>query len=218
MCVFLDALNVNAVNDLWLELSILLKIKPHLNICNLFGFCNGENQCRIQNIVVPTVEPPYVILEYCMFGRLKDYLKTCDSILVELGVPVKLNAYSDDIQGPHSPVEYINTQQHSGNTYNSYYNILGKDISPLNVPNDSGYGDSIAYVPESVDSGYTSWSIGGYQGYSSRDYANSPGTLYNQDLTNFALQIAYGLQHLENLKVLIFWMCKCSSFRLCFLL
>ena len=47
MCVFLDALNVNAVNDLWSELSILLKIKPHLNICNLLGFCNGESQCRI---------------------------------------------------------------------------------------------------------------------------------------------------------------------------
>ena len=140
-----------------------------------------------------------------MFGRLKDYLKICDSALVELGIPVKLNTYSDNVQGLYSPVEYINTLQHSSsNNFNSYYNILAKDISPLNAPSDSGYGDSIAYVPESVDSGYTSWSIGGYQAYSSRDYANTAGVLYNEDLTNFALQIAYGLEHLENLKVCSF--------------
>lgn len=149
-----------------------------------------------------------------MFGILKDYLRTCDSALVELGVPVKLNAYSDNVQGLYiySPTEYVNTLHRSNNNFNSYYNILARDISPLNAPSDSGYGDSIAYVPESVDTGYTSWSIGGYQASSSRDYANTAGILYNEDLTNFALQIAYGLQHLENLKVCSFvgiWLRLC---------
>lgn len=38
----LDVLNVSAVDGLWSELNILLKIKPHLNICNLLGFCQDE--------------------------------------------------------------------------------------------------------------------------------------------------------------------------------
>lgn len=52
-CIILDALNVNATNDLLSELSILLKIKPHLNICNLLGFCNDESQyCMVVYIIV----------------------------------------------------------------------------------------------------------------------------------------------------------------------
>lgn len=138
-----------------------------------------------------------------MFGKLKDYLQSCDDLLIELGLPVKLSDYTVDIQESHHSVEYINILQ-SNTNYNSSSKMLtidGKDGSTLNVPSDSGYGDSIAYVPESIDSGYTSWSIGESLVPALRDYVNSPGMLYNQDITNFALQIGHGLQHLENLKV-----------------
>ena len=47
-------------------------------------------------ILFSTVESLYLILEYCLFGRLKDYLITCDSVLVELGMLVKLSDYSVD--------------------------------------------------------------------------------------------------------------------------
>lgn len=137
-----------------------------------------------------------------MFGRLKDYLVTCDSALVELGMPVKLSDYSEAVHGSYNTMEYVNMLQNGGTSYNSFNNLT-KDNALLNVPSDSGYGDSIAYVPESVDSGYTSGSVNESRVYISRDYANTPGILYNQDLTNFALQIAYGLQHLENLKVIL---------------
>ena len=42
-CITLDALNVQAIDDFFLELIILLKIMPHLNICNLLGFCNSKS-------------------------------------------------------------------------------------------------------------------------------------------------------------------------------
>lgn len=149
-----------------------------------------------------------------MFGKLKDYLKSCDNALIKLGMSVKLYDYSDDTQKRCSteyinisqgvqkachPIGYINTSQNDSTNYNSY---LTKENLLLNMPSDSGYGDSIAYVPESVDSGYRSLSDDDFLPSLSRDYANSPGILYNQDITNFALQIACGLQHLEALKVL----------------
>ena len=121
---------------------------------------------------------------------------------------MELSDYPDGVQGLSHSLEYVNILQSNCNCYNSYSKILNKDSPTLNVPSDSGYGDSIVYVPESIDSGYTSWSIGGDSLVPvSRDYANSPGTLYNQDITNFALQIAYGLQHLENLKVTLLSIC-----------
>ena len=40
--VFSDTAMKCAANDLWSELEILLKIKPHPNICNLLGFCYSE--------------------------------------------------------------------------------------------------------------------------------------------------------------------------------
>ena len=156
-------------------------------------------------IYTSIAESPYILLEYCMFGKLKDYLRSCDDVLIELGLPVKLSEYSVDVQGSSHSVEYINILQSNPTCYNSSSKMMttdSKNGSMLNVPSDSGYGDSIAYVPESIDSGYTSWrSIGESLVPVSRDYANSPGMLYNQDITNFALQIAHGLQHLENLKV-----------------
>ena len=161
----------------------------------------GGLQCVLY---ISIAESPYILLEYCMFGKLKDYLQSCDDVLMELELPVKLSDYTDNVQGLNHSVEYINILQSNYTRYNSSSKIQTKDSkesSMLNVPSDSGYGDSIAYVPESIDSGYTSQSICGSLLPVSRDYANSPGVLYNQDITNFALQIAHGLQHLESLKV-----------------
>jgi len=146
----------------------------------------------------PIAESLYIILEYCVFGRLKDYLQSCNNTLSELGLPVKLNDYSSgSVNGSNSsPMGYMNILQST--SCNSYSKFLTKDNSLLNIQSDSGYGDSIVYAPESVDSGYSE-SIT----YISRDYANSPGILYDQDITNFALQIAHGLQHLQTLKVFV---------------
>lgn len=149
----------------------------------------------------PIAKSLYIILEYCKFGRLKDYLKSCGNALETLGLPVKLGNYSDYIQESYDSLKYMNILQ--SNNCNSYSNVLPKKNSCLNVASDSGYGDSIVYIPESVDSGYTSGSVAESLLNLSRDYVNSPGILYYQDVTNFALQIAFGLQHLENLKVLL---------------
>lgn len=134
-----------------------------------------------------------------MFGKLKDYLQSCDNTLAESGLPVQLSDYScGSVHGSYSSSSMGHVNILQSTSYNSYSKFLTKDNSLLNIQSDSGYGDSIAYAPESVDSGY---SVGESMISISRDYANSPGILYDQDITNFALQIAHGLQHLENLKV-----------------
>jgi len=66
---------------------------------------------------------------------------------------------------------------------------------------DAALNDNVAYVPESLNSDYKPWTPASETVSLSRDYLNSPGMLYNEDLVNIALQIAYGLQHLEKLGV-----------------
>ena len=57
--VALKILNDEAENDLREEAEILTKLKTHSNICQILGFNVEENS---------------LVLEYCVFGNLKDYV------------------------------------------------------------------------------------------------------------------------------------------------
>ena len=57
--VALKILNDEAENDLREESEILTKLKTHPNICQILGFNVEENT---------------LVLEYCVFGNLKDYV------------------------------------------------------------------------------------------------------------------------------------------------
>ena len=140
-----------------------------------------------------------------MFGRLKDYLQNCHKALTELGIPVELRNYqnsSSNVQGSSCSTDYVNILQTS--SCSSYAKLLMRRSSVGSTQSDSVfYEGSIAYAPESVDSDYNTMSYAGSGISYYRDYTNTPGTLYNEEIANFALQIAYGLQHLEKLKVCV---------------
>ncbi|XP_065920975.1 platelet-derived growth factor receptor alpha-like isoform X2 [Dysidea avara] len=183
-----------AIHDLWSELEILLKIKPHSNICNLLGFCYSEG------------ESPYIILEYCMYGKLNDYLRNCQEALVQLGLPiisVNLHETPEFVRKSSNSTDYVNILQSnsSSSTYLNLHQVLTRDSSLLSIQGDSVFSDNVAYVPESMDSYNKPWTPVSEIISLSRDYLNSPGLLFNEDIVNFALQIAYGLQHLEKLKI-----------------
>ena len=145
-------------------------------------------------------------------GKLKDYLRSCDSALVELGLPVELRNYqncSNQGKGSSCSTDYVSIMR-STTSSSSYAKLLRK-TSVGSMQSDSvSYDGSIAYVPESVDSDYNLLSYAESLMTLTRDYANSPGVLYSKDIVNFALQIAYGLQHLEKLKVCFVCMYVCT--------
>ena len=162
------------------------------------------------NVYISIANSLYIILEYCMFGRLKDYLQSCDNTLAELGLPVELGDNLNSpvfAKGSSTSTDYVNILQ-SGSS-SSYVKLLMRKFSLLSAQSDSVFSENtIAYSSESVDSDYRPINHAESLITLSRDYTNSPGALYNEDITNFALQIAYGLQHLEELKV---YLHVCSS-------
>ena len=205
----LETAKENAANDLWSELDILLKIEPHPNICNLLGCCDDKGivctQSCIQQYLTHTfslAKSLFIILEYCMLGRLKDYLQSCNSALEKMGLPIELRDYQNSGKGRgcSCSTDYVNILRSTASS-SSYAKLLRK-VSVESTQSDSVfYHSSIAYAPESIDSDYNSLSYAGSMITLSRDYENSPGLLYNEDVASFALQIAHGLQHLEKLKV-----------------
>ena len=137
-----------------------------------------------------------------MFGRLLDYLQSCNSALEKLELPIELQDYQNSGKGKESScsTDYINILRSTASS-SSYAKLLRK-ASVGSMQSDSVFCDSsIAYAPESIDSDYSLSSYAGPMITVSRDYENSPGPLNNEDVANFALQIAHGLQHLEKLKV-----------------
>jgi len=151
-------------------------------------------------------ESPYIILEYCMYGKLSDYLKTCQEALAQLGLPiisVNLHEATEFVRKSSNSTDYVNILQSNStsSTYLNLHKVLTRDSSFLSIQSDSVFSDNVVYVPESLDSYCKPWTPASDIVSLSRDYLNTPGPLFNEDLVNFALQIAHGLQHLEKLKV-----------------
>jgi len=134
-----------------------------------------------------------------MHGKLKDYLKICQEALTRLGLPIiSVNLHdASKFSRSNNSTASINILQNN-NSSSNLHQVLTKDNSLLS---DSLFSDNVAYVPESLDSDSKPWTPASEIVSLSRDYLNSPGLLFNEDIVNFALQIAYGLQHLEKLKV-----------------
>ena len=141
-----------------------------------------------------------------MYGKLNDYLRNCQEALVQLGLPiisVNLHETPEFVRKSSNSTDYVNILQSnsSSSTYLNLHQVLTRDSSLLSIQGDSVFSDNVAYVPESMDSYNKPWTPVSEIISLSRDYLNSPGLLFNEDIVNFALQIAYGLQHLEKLKV-----------------
>ena len=131
-----------------------------------------------------------------MHGKLKDYLKICREALAQLGLPIRsVNLHE---ASKFAASMNISQSNNSSSTNFNLHQVLTRDNSLLS---DSLFSDHVAYVPESLDSDCKPCTPASEIVSMSRDYLNSPGLLFNEDIVNFALQIAYGLQHLEKLKV-----------------
>jgi hypothetical protein len=166
--------------------------------------------------------PVYLIVEYAMHGNLKDYLHQCKEAVERLNRRPLIARGSRRRQpsslssGYHAFVlqEKIPLSQQSSVFSDVSHtsridcpspDCLGSTESGVRrLTQDSGLGaegkgsissEGVAVVGASDAASVTNPSE------EANDYINCKGLLYMEDVSNFALQIACGLQHLDHLKV-----------------
>ena len=166
-----------------------------------------------------------MIIEYANYGSLKDFLKLCEEAVLRLNhIPqVQMfrsrtsSASTNSSSYPHLVCKIPLSNQNSVFSSNGTPTTLVTAVnsskfdfsSPLNlarerlVTQDSGFfGDNVDTSPQAayievLDGGSTAHSVVPL----THDYTNSKGLLYMEDIQNFALQIASGLKHLEDIQV-----------------
>ena len=153
--------------------------------------------------------PLCLIVEYATYGSLKDFLRECEEVVFSLN-HVPYIARSTSI-----------SRNNSCSSSSSSYPLL-VDRTPLtaqmSVPSDNTPSGPMTFTfpPSNRNT-----KNGGFQenpqctahvpGVATpfahsiapitHDYINSKGIVYMEDVQNFALQIACGLQHLESMQV-----------------
>lgn len=156
----------------------------------------------------PPAGPLYLIIEFAIHGSLKDYLHQCMEVVEKLNHTPRiirlhrkrhpsLSSYSPGVQREKVPL----SQQSS--VFSMTSQISRTDTNPLispsmNSPSDLSYTGPIKTRNRCLtqDSGK-----GSLSSEPVHDYINCKGLIYMEDVMNFALQIACGLQHLEKLQV-----------------
>lgn len=148
--------------------------------------------------------PPYLILEYAVYGSLKDFLKHCEQAVLSLNhVPqiVRSRTRSRRLES-HSSVSsaYPLLVEPSPHNDSAFSPTTFQFPTPFLSTQDSGFCEDSedtlsAYAPGmSLPLAHTLSPI-------SHDYINTKGLIFMEDIPNFALQIACGLEHLENMQV-----------------
>ena len=174
-----------------------------------------------------------MIIEYARYGSLKDFLKECEDVVLQLNhVPQTLHYYrhhhSSSTYSPSSTCSaypqlldktQFSTHSASGGAFSpvtttpSTAGTSGMFEFPPTKPSgltrerlttqDSGfYGETVDCLPQAtfndvLDGVPMAHSVSPL----THDYVNSKGLLYMEDVQNFALQIACGLKHLEDIQV-----------------
>lgn len=164
--------------------------------------------------------PLCIVVEYAMYGKLKDYLLECRRVVTHSShLPIHIATIRDPTF--HSKERLLKTVQvQFSSTSSGYGSMIGKYSTE-----SQGSIGSTSHSQESQDNLYSSSvdtmaTDGVFETTSycrnvcdepedtfqhsaefSCEYINSPGLIYEEDVINFALQIASGLEHLERLKV-----------------
>lgn len=163
--------------------------------------------------------PLYLIVEYAMYGNLKDYLKECQEAVRQLNHAPRVMGSRRSIRLRSSVssgypalrgVEKIPLSQQSS---------VFSDVSFSSKTNASGVDSESSHSTGGIrsrcltqDSGFCGdLSKTDLSEQLSHEYTNCKGLLYMEDVMNFAYQIASGLQHLEELGV----KSKDQSWRIC---
>jgi hypothetical protein len=170
-----------------------------------------------------------MIIEYARYGSLKDFLKECEQIVLQLNhVPQVLMSYRSHQNSPCSTCsaypQLVDKTQLNSSTYNASGGVFSPDSTSTPstattgmfqfpptkqssmtrerlTTQDSGFGD---YSPQLAAFSDT-LADDSFSAHTvaplTHDYVNSKGLLYMEDVQNFALQIACGLKHLEESQV-----------------
>lgn len=167
-----------------------------------------------------------MIIEYANHGSLKDFLKNCEEAVLKLNhIPQVQQSFrsrrtsstnSGSSTYPHLVFKLPLSAQ------NSVFSSSGTPTALIPSASSSGFDFSCAnhqisieerlvtqdsgFFGENMDQAALSETSGGalvahMVAPLTRDYINSKGLLYMEDVQNFALQIACGLKHLKDIQV-----------------
>jgi hypothetical protein len=205
---FLDQFNRNDHENLQDELTIMQKIKPHANIINLIGCCTSSDG------------PLCVIMEYAEHGNLHSFLKECSPSQSRY----KHNSNSSTSSTSSSPscplmkhVPLSHQTSLSSHTPLSAQASITTAHTYLHCSTGGHYTDSptiSCLSPKTIFSHSTNTTFNNITDHLTslmptahqvwpllHDYIRIPTRLNPDDFYNFALQIASGLEHLNDMKV-----------------
>lgn len=148
-----------------------------------------------------------------MYGKLKDYLLECKRVATHNGsLPLRIaNTVAPDFRGGKKVLQAVQFSSLSsgygsiiGKCYTDSQESIGTKESDDNLYSssmDTITTDGVFDIPDSKNTCESSDDL--FHTYTTEDteYCNSPGLIYEEDIINFSLQIASGMEHLERLKV-----------------
>ena len=146
------------------------------------------------------------MLEYAMHGKLKDYLLECKRVASHNGcLPVHIaSIMAPEFHGSRKILQAIQFSSLSsgygsiGKCYNDSQESIDSDDNLYSSSVDTITTDGVFDMLDSK-SEYSEDLFHVHKG--SNEYCNSPGLIHEEDVINFSLQIASGMEHLEQLKV-----------------
>ncbi|XP_078038597.1 PDGF- and VEGF-receptor related [Augochlora pura] len=176
------ATNLTYVRALTSELKILVHLGKHLNVVNLLGACT-------KNILKREL---LVIVEYCRFGNLHNYLLRHRSNFIN---------QIDPATGKFDPTIGLDllTRTASVCSTNSISRNLGTDSIQYHAAATDSQGVSMSPDGTVLSNGSTQPGWCNYRG-DYKDYNLKP--ICTQDLLSWAFQVARGMEYLSHRKVL----------------
>jgi serine/threonine protein kinase len=184
------------IEELLGELDLMRNMTPHENILNLLGQCTTPGG------------PVCLIVEYARYGNLRDFLRQCEEVVLSLN------------HKPHIPRHRSRTGTFSSSSAGSFQPLITRQDSSVFTPGSVQQHQFVFPFPSppshkmsnSSSSSTTESKAAAHHPSTAvplahsvaplgHDYINSKGLVYMEDVHNFALQIACGLQHLASMEI-----------------
>ena len=201
-------------SDLLDELELMKKIKPHSNVINLLGCCttpgryNSMSCMLFDNLILHATlgGPVCLIIEYAAHGNLRSFLKSCEEAAMTLNhqpLFLRKKSRTESCSSASSSQPLLSAKSPtSGQAFSFSSDAQVRYVShpPPLVNQESIEGlvcvpeDQRVAHPEGISSEHLTAPL-------THDYLNCKGLMYMEDVQTFALQIAFGLQHLETMEV-----------------
>ncbi|CAI8041698.1 Vascular endothelial growth factor receptor 3 [Geodia barretti] len=183
------------IEELLGELDLMRNMTPHENILNLLGQCTTPGG------------PVCLIVEYAKYGNLRDFLRQCEEVVLSLN------------HKPHIPRHRSRTGTFSSSSAGSFQPLITRQDSSVFTPGSvqhqfvfpfpsppshkmsTGSSSSTTESKAAAHHPSTAVPLAHSVAPIGHDYINSKGLVYMEDVHNFALQIACGLQHLASMEI-----------------